>query len=64
MLKSNSGTWGSQVGVAVEDGYIKTTHMANFYYRKPRSNSDLIGEQREAVDEQGRPRSASALPNA
>ena len=63
MLKSNSGTWGSQVGVSVEDGYIKTTHMANFYYRKPRSNGDLIGEQREAVDE-GRPRSANALSNA
>lgn len=63
MPKSNSGTWGSQVGVSVEDGYIKTTHMANFYYRKPRSNNDLTGEQREAVDD-GRPRSANALSNA
>jgi hypothetical protein len=32
---------GKSPGLANENGYIKTSSMANFYYRKSQSHSDL-----------------------
>lgn len=38
--KSRSGSWASTVG-APGGGYIKTSKMANFYYRKSASHGEL-----------------------
>jgi hypothetical protein len=43
--KSGSGSWASTVGAS--SGYIKTSKMANFYYRKSVSHgefTDVVGE--------------------
>ena len=35
------GSWSSKVAGGTPDGYLKTTHMANFYYSKSSSQGDL-----------------------
>lgn len=52
LAKSASvGSWATKIGAS--DGYIKTSHMANFYYRKDRSNNNLSDEHSMMVDERG-----------
>eukprot|EP00970_Alexandrium_tamarense_P019507 scaffold14119_cov428-Alexandrium_tamarense.AAC.17 len=60
------GSWANQVGGGgyTPENYIKTSHMANFYYgRKTQSHGDLEGESNEGSPGQsgGRPLSASML---
>mmetsp|Transcript_12200 Transcript_12200/g.21752 ORF Transcript_12200/g.21752 Transcript_12200/m.21752 type:complete len:821 (-) Transcript_12200:15-2477(-) len=59
----NTGSSSSQVGGS--DDYIKTTHMANFYYRKSSSHGDLPTDENENNnrDHRGRPLSASMVVN-
>jgi hypothetical protein len=59
-----SGSWTTKVGAP--DGYIKTSHMANFYYRghKSASQGDLAkdgDETNNRMDHRGRPLSASMV---
>ena len=39
----SSGSWPSKVGAS--ENYIKTSHMANFYYRKSASQGDLDADE-------------------
>lgn len=60
--KPGSGSWSNQLGGGhVQDDYIKTSTMANFYYgRKSHSHGNFDGQDDENK-EGSRPRSASQL---
>ena len=62
-LGPKTGSWASKVG-SPDGGYIKTSHMANFYYRRERSASlseAASDEKDEGRDARGRPHSASMI---
>eukprot|EP00804_Cyclotella_cryptica_P021085 CCRYP_021109-RA/>CCRYP_021109-RA protein AED:0.08 eAED:0.08 QI:537/1/1/1/1/1/6/494/833 len=58
------GSWANQVGGYVPENYIKTSTMANFYYRKTQSHGNLAEGETEGkgtTDQSGRPLSAGQL---
>ncbi|KAL7536063.1 hypothetical protein ACHAXR_011299 [Thalassiosira sp. AJA248-18] len=58
---TKTGSWSSKVEPS--DDYIKTSHMANFYYRNSSSHGDLTAGENEDKnkDHRGRPHSASMI---
>jgi len=64
--KPKTGNWASKIGAphTPQEDYVKTTHMANFYYRKSTSHGNLVDDadnEAKTHDNRGRPLSASMV---